>query len=47
MDRDYIVKHLVQLRDMWYGFTDKYDEFIWGECAHELDILIEKIADER
>ena len=46
-DKYAIIDHLIRLRDNWYACEKKSDEVIWGECAYEIDTLIEKAAGEK
>ena len=46
MDKNQIIDYLIALRDTWYE-TEKSTHIVeWGECAYEIDVLIEKAADQ-
>jgi hypothetical protein len=45
MDRDMILDALIKLRNDWYATEKATNEVVWGECAYDLDSLIEKAAD--
>ena len=47
MDRDQILDALINLRDAWYATEKGTGEVIWGECARDLDDIIEKSAGEK
>lgn len=44
MDRDQILDALIDLRDTWYVTEKATEEVVWGECAYDLDKIIEKAA---
>lgn len=45
MEIEYLLTQLEELRDVWYATEKTTGENIWGECAHEIDVLIEKAED--
>ena len=47
MNRNQILDALIELRDVWYATEKATDEVVWGECAYDLDSLIEEAASER
>lgn len=47
MDRDQILDALIELKNAWYATEKATDEVVWGECAYDLDVLIEKAASEK
>jgi hypothetical protein len=47
MDKDKIIDDLIKLRDVWYDTEKITGEVVWGECAHDIDDLIEKYAGEK
>ena len=47
MDRDQILDALIELRDAWYATEKATNEVVWGECAYDLDALIESAASEK
>jgi hypothetical protein len=47
MGKGDIIQAIIRLRDEWYATERLTLEDIWGECAYELDSLIEKIADQK
>jgi len=47
MDRDQILDAMIELRNDWYATEQHTGEVIWGECAYELDSLIEEAGAEK
>jgi hypothetical protein len=47
MDRDQILDAMIELRDSWYEIEKYTGEVAWGECAYDLDELIETAAGEK
>ena len=45
MTRNQILDELIRLRDAWYATEKATDEVVWGECAYDIDRLIENAAD--
>lgn len=45
MDKDTILDALIELRNSWYATERATNEVVWGECAYDLDALIEQAAD--
>lgn len=44
---DNLIDELLRLRDDWYETEKQTGDVVWGECAYDIDKLIEKIADEK
>ena len=47
MSIDQILDELITLRDNWYATEKHTGDVVWGECAYDLDSIIEKAADEK
>ena len=47
MTRNQILDELIRLRDAWYATEKATDEVVWGECAHDIDTLIENAAGQK
>jgi len=45
MDKNQIIDKLIVLRDVWYETEKITGIVVWGECAYEVDVLIEKAAE--
>ena len=45
MDKNQIIDKLIVLRDVWYETEKITGIVVWGECAYEIDTLIEKAAE--
>ena len=45
MDKNAIIDKLIVLRDTWYETEKTTGVVEWGECAYEIDVLIEKAAE--
>lgn len=41
------IDDLIELRNNWYELERQSGEVVWGECAYEIDMLIEKLAGEK
>ncbi len=46
MDKDAIIESIIKLRDCWFETEKSTGNEIWGECATDLDNLIEEIAEQ-
>lgn len=47
LSRDAIIDHLIKLRDNWWKCEKTLNKPIYGECAEDLDELIEKAGDSK
>jgi len=47
MNKNQIIDTLIKLRDDWYATEKNTGQVVWGECAYEIDGLIEKAADKK
>ena len=45
MDKDMIIDELIKLVDNWYATEKLTKDTTWGECASDLDNIIEKAGD--
>ena len=43
----YLLEDLIKLRDQYYKCEEELNEPVWGECASDIDDLIEKAADQK
>ena len=43
--KNQVIDQLIVLRDTWYDTEKATGEIVWGECAYEVDVLIEKAAE--
>lgn len=42
-----IIEEIIKLRDNWYETEKATGEVVWGECAYDLDQLIERSEGEK
>jgi hypothetical protein len=47
MTRDQILDAMIKLKNDWYATEKHTGDVVWGECAYDLDQLIEDAAKEK
>ena len=45
MNSDEIIDKLIELKDVWYATENVSGDVVWGECARDIDDLVEEAAD--